>query len=83
MQTMKTFRQIPKLHQEYPLADLQMTQATAIVDIEEDEERRTGRRSEVDLDAGDDKIRHLRLHHPVRHLSLRLNPLLLGALGGN
>ena len=60
-----------------------MTQVTAIVDIEEGEERRTGRRAEVDLDAGNDEIRHLRLHHPVRHLSLRLNPLLLGALGGN
>ena len=50
---MKTFRQIPTLHQDYLLADLQMTQAAAIVDIEEDEERRTGRRAEVDLDARD------------------------------
>ena len=57
-----------------------MTQAIVIVDIEEDEERRTGRRAEVDLAAVDDGTHHLRLHHPARHLSLRLSPLLLGAL---
>ena len=80
---MRTFRQIPVLRQDFLLEDHRMTRAIAIGDIGGDEERRTGRRAEVDLDAEDDEIHHLRLHHPVLHLSLRLNPLLLGAFAGN